>query len=66
MFEISVGCKDEGIGWYSDDAQSLPIFRQYNPNAVAGAHNFTSSKGENDWLVSVCWKGEGVGWYGVK
>ncbi|MBQ9608246.1 MAG: hypothetical protein IJV15_02225 [Lachnospiraceae bacterium] len=63
---VNVGWKYEGIGWYSDDAQSVPLYRQYNPNAKAGSHNYTTSKDENDWLESVGWKGEGIGWYGVK
>ena len=36
----------------------------YNPNAKgAGAHHYTLSKGEYDFLVKKGWKGEGVGWY---
>ena len=63
---VSIGWKYEGIGWYSDDAQSVPLYRQYNPNAKAGSHNYTTSKAENDNLVKLGWRGEGVGWYGVK
>jgi len=30
---VSYGWKYEGIGWYSDANQSVPLYRQYNPNA---------------------------------
>ena len=63
---ISVGWNDEGIGWYSDDAEGVPLYRQYNPNAVAGSHNYTTNKAENDYLASIGWSAEGIGWYGVK
>jgi hypothetical protein len=63
---VNAGWNDEGIGWYSDDEQGVPVYRQYNPNAKAGAHNFTTSKAENDHLVKVGWNAEGIAWYGVK
>ena len=63
---VKVGWKYEGIGWYSDDAKGVPLYRQYNPNAKAGSHNYTTNKAENDMLVRVGWKAEGIGWYGVK
>jgi cell wall-associated NlpC family hydrolase len=43
----------------------VAVYRQYNPNAVAGAHNFTTLKAENDNLASIGWYAEGVGWYAV-
>lgn len=68
-----VGWSYEGIGWYSDDAKGVPLYRQYNPNVDPGAssnnsgsHNYTTSKDENDYLVSIGWHGEGIGWYGCK
>ena len=36
------------------------------PYAKAGSHNYTTSKAENDKLVNLGWRGEGVGWYGVQ
>jgi hypothetical protein len=67
-----IGWKYEGIGWYSDDNQDIPIYRQYNPYVDptadrnnSGSHNYTSDKTENDHLVSVGWKEEGIAWYGV-
>lgn len=60
---VSVGWKDEGVGWKTGG--SVPLYRQYNPNARAGSHNFTTSIGENDALVAAGWKAEGIGWYGT-
>ena len=66
---VKAGWTDEDIGWYSDDKQGTPLYRQYNPNAYAsgmsGAHNYTSEKAENDHLVKVGWKAEGIAWYGL-
>lgn len=68
---IKVGWKYEGIGWYSDDNKEVPLYRQFNPNVQPGAprnnsgsHNYTTSKWENDQLVKVGWRAEGIGWYG--
>ena len=68
----SVGWSYEGVGWYSDDERGVPLYRQFNPNVDpaaptnnSGSHNYTKSKDENDWLVSLGWNEEGIGWYGV-
>jgi hypothetical protein len=70
---VSLGWKYEGIGWCSDDAKGTPLYRQFNPNVNpsaprnnSGSHNYTTSKAENDNLVSLGWRAEGIGWYGVK
>lgn len=70
---IDQGWKSEGIGWYSDDAKGVALLRQFNPNVDpsaatnnSGSHNYTTSKAENDHLVSVGWRAEGIGWYGAK
>ena len=67
------GWRYEGIGWYSDDAKGVPLYRQFNPNVQpsaprnnSGSHNYTKDKSEHNRLVAIGWKGEGVGWYGVK
>lgn len=57
------GWRYEGIGWYSKG--SVPLYRQYNPNAKSGAHNYTTNKFENDMLVKVGWRAEGIGWYAL-
>lgn len=46
-------------------ANAVPLYRQYNPNAFSNNHNYTSSLRENNYLVSLGWRGEGIGWYGV-
>ena len=70
---MAAGWSYEDIGWYSDDAKGVPLYRQFNPNVNpsaptnnSGSHNYTTSKGENDQLVSVGWQEEGIGWYGCK
>ena len=62
---INAGWKDEGTGWYSDEHKSVPLYREYNPNAVTGTHNYTTDKAEHDKLVSLGWRDEGIGWYGI-
>ena len=62
---INLGWIDEDIGWYSDDSMRVPLYRQYNPNAFANNHNYTTSVTENDYLVSLGWIAEDIGWYGV-
>ena len=62
---MKLGWKYEGIGWYSDTNKSVPLYRQYNPNAKSGSHNYTTNKAENDMLVNAGWKAEGVAWYGL-
>ena len=69
---VRAGWKYEGVGWYSDDAKGVPLYRQFNPNVNPGAprnnsgsHNYTTSRTEHDHLVSVGWRGEGIGWYGM-
>ena len=57
--------RGKGIGWYSDDSKTVALYRQYNPHARTGTHNYTRSKVENDWLVKLGWRAEGIGWYGA-
>lgn len=49
--------------WYSSG--ETPVYRQYNPYARAGSHNYTTSKAESDHLVSLGWRYEGIAWYGA-
>lgn len=62
---VSVGWNYEGIGWYSDVKERVPLYRLYNPNAVAGAHHYTVAYNEAEHLKEVGWNYEGIGWYGV-
>ena len=64
---MKVGWRYEGIGWYSaENAGRAPLYRQYNPNATAGTHNFTLSIAERDNLVRLGWHDEGTAWYAVR
>ena len=65
---VRAGWKYEGIGWYSadpKDSNSIPLLREYNPNALANNHNYTTSKPEHNWLISLGWKDEGKAWYAL-
>ena len=66
---VSLGWKDEGIGWYSDDNETTPLYRVYNPNAKGdqepGGHHYTGDAAERDYLVGLGWNDEGTGWYGM-
>ena len=70
---VSVGWRYEGVGWYSDDAKGTALHRLFNPNVNptaptnnSGSHHYTTSAAERDHLVSVGWRYEGHGWYGVE
>ena len=62
---MMAGWVPTGDGWYSGDVPKTALYRQYNPNAFANNHNYTTSLGENDYLVSIGWQAEGIGWYGL-
>ncbi len=66
MALIGYGWTDEGIGWYSDPLQRVPLLRQFNPNAITGTHNYTKDETEAATLVSYGWIAEDIGWYGVQ
>ena len=70
---LKVGWSDEGVGWYSDEAKGVGLHRLFNPNvdpnAVrnnSGSHHYTTSEVERDHLVSIGWRYEDYGWYGVR
>ena len=70
---ISVGWSDEGVGWYSDDNEAIGLHRLFNPNVDpnaptnnSGSHHYTTSEVERDHLVSIGWRYEDFGWYGVR
>ena len=62
---VRAGWTDEGIGWYSDDASTVPLYRQYNPYAFACNHNYTTDINEHYYLISVGWLNENIAWYGA-
>ncbi|MGO5372197.1 N-acetylmuramoyl-L-alanine amidase [Holdemanella porci] len=66
---VKLGWKYEGIGWFSadpNDSNSVPLLREYNPNAFSNNHNYTTNTNEHNWLVSLGWKDEGKAWYATK
>lgn len=70
-FLVEEGWIYEGIAFYSalfdseneGESELLPMYREYNPNAVTGTHNYTPYESEHKNLISVGWKGEGVAFY---
>lgn len=69
---VRAGWKCEGVGWYSSDSQRVGLYRQFNPYVQpwasrnnSGSHNYTTDKAENDNLVCLGWRAEGIGWYGI-
>lgn len=56
----------EGSGRIKIELDSTPtvMYRVYNPNS--GEHFFTESKEEKDYLVSLGWHDESIGWYAPK
>lgn len=62
---IKDGWRGEGIAFYSDDKKGIPIYREYNPNAISGIHNWTTSLEEHNYLVSIGWKDEGIAFYAI-
>ncbi len=63
---IAGGWTDEEVGWYSDPGETVPLYREYNPNEPKCNHNYTTSKEEHDGLVAIGWHDEKVGWYGTE
>ena len=63
MLLVGYGWQYEGVAWNSggDVAQQ----RLYNPNADCGSHHYTSSQEELDFLVSIGWIHEGIGWFAM-
>ena len=62
---VGAGWADEGTGWYSDPGESVPLYREYNPNQFSCNHNYTTNREEHDYLVSLGWYDEDIAWYGV-
>lgn len=60
---VSLGWKDEGVGWIAPASSNTPVYRLYNANG--GEHHYTTSTKERDALTAAGWKDEGIGWYGV-
>lgn len=56
---LSVGWKDEGIGWIAPLSSQHPVYRLYNANT--GDHHCTMDARERDQLIKFGWKDEGIG-----
>ncbi len=61
------GWNYEGIGWYSatESMARRPLYREYNPNATTGTHNYTMSPEEHKNVVAAGWHDEGLAWFGL-
>ncbi len=62
---LRLGWRYEGVGWRSDAQRRVPLYRDYNPNARVGTHNYTTSAAEHRALVAAGWTAEGTAWYGM-
>lgn len=61
---VKVGWRYEGTAWKSADANGIPIYRVYNPNAKGpGSHLYTANANEKNVLTKAGWRYEGVAWY---
>lgn len=58
---VSLGWRDEGVGWIAPLKSDCPVYRLYN--SYGGEHHYTKSAEERDMLVAAGWKYESIGWY---
>ncbi len=58
---VTIGWKDEGIGWIAPEKSNTPVYRLYNPNS--GDHHYTTSSLERQTCINAGWNDEGIGWY---
>jgi hypothetical protein len=58
---VTLGWRDEGVGWVAPAVSNTPVYRMYNP--YSGDHHYTPSMAERDWLIPIGWRYEGIGWY---
>lgn len=58
---VKYGWNYESVSFYASG--SIPLYRQYNPNAFANNHNYTTSTYEKDYLVSIGWHDENISFY---
>ncbi len=69
---VAAGWRYEGVCWNSwetGESGGEALYRLYNPNAYqtggSGAHHYTRSQEERDYLVSLGWRDERIAWYGA-
>lgn len=65
-WKLDKGEGKDGAVFYSDDAKTVPVYREYNPNAYSCNHNYTASEVEHNSLIDAGWNDEGIGWYAVR
>ncbi len=58
---VSVGWRDENLGWTAPSSSNTPVYRMYNDNA--GDHHYTVNYNEVISLLNAGWSYEGIGWY---
>ncbi len=59
----SWGWQYEGVAFNSAEEDEIPQYRFHNPNAKRGGYHFTGSDVERDFLISLGWIPQGIGWY---
>lgn len=59
----SEGWNVEGVAFNSEYQKSVEYFRLRNPYVTVGRYHYTGSVEERDYLISVGWIDEGIGWY---
>lgn len=62
----TLGWNQEGIGWYSDGADQIAVYRNFNPYEQVGTHHYTIDYNEYVTLGSYGWHQEGTAWYATR
>ena len=60
---MAAGWHYEGVAFNSSPGKEVPQYRLHNPNETRGAYHFTASIEERDYLLSIGWEDQGIGWY---
>ncbi len=64
---VAAGWQDEGVKLYSDDLQTTPVYRLYNPyNPGVGEHHYTTDANEVAELKKLGWQDEGAKLWGLE
>ncbi len=60
---MAAGWNYEGVAFNSAYDTEVPQYRLHNPNETRGAYHFTASIEERDYLISLGWEDQGIGFY---
>ena len=65
---LDQGWDYENVAFNTASSSQVPQYRLWNPNVnydngERGAWHFTGSVDERDWLISLGWQDQGIGWY---